>query len=206
MIAAMVRLVLAVLLALLVDGWSIAAHAQIFRWTDDQGHVHYTDGALGIPERYRSRATPIGLTNAPPAAPSRETTGATGAAVTGATIRFSPGERIMVDAKVNGRATVRLLLDTGADRTLISPKALGDAGVSMTGAATGSISGVTGQADAQAVAVDSLEVQQARVAKMAVVAFEMNRPGVDGLLGRDFLDQFHVTIDSAAGMVTIRPK
>ena len=194
------------LLALLVDGWSITAHAQIYRWTDDEGHVHYTDGALGVPERYRSRATPIGLTNAPPAAPSREGAPATGAAVSGATIRFSPGDRIMVDAKINGRATVRLLLDTGADRTLISPKALGDAGVSMTSAAPGSISGVTGQADAQAVAVDSLEVQQARVAKMAVIAFEMNRPGVDGLLGRDFLDQFHVTIDSAAGMVTIRPK
>jgi hypothetical protein len=29
---------------------------------------------------------------------------------------------------------------------------------------------------------------------------------MDGLLGRDFLDQFKVTIDSAAGRVTLSPK
>jgi hypothetical protein len=204
MIAAMVRIAFAVLLVLLIDGASIVAQAQIYRWTDDQGRIHYTDGVLGIPERYRSSAAPIGLSNAPPAPPTRDAPA--GSPVTGATIRFTPGERIMVDAKLNGSTTVRLLLDTGADRTLISPKALGAAGVTMSGAPTGSIAGVTGQADAQAVAVDLLEIQQARVTKMQVIAFEMNRPGVDGLLGRDFLDHFHVTIDSAAGTVAIRPR
>ena len=204
MIAPVIWMALAVLLALLVDGASIAVHAQVYRWMDEQGHAHYADGLYGIPERYRSRAVPIGLTNSPPAPPGRDA--AAGAQAAGAMVRFTPGERIMVDAKLNGRTTVRLLLDTGADRTLISPKVLGDAGVSMLGAASGPIVGVTGQAEAQAAAVDSLEIQEARVTKMPVIAFEMNRPGVDGLLGRDFLDHFHVTIDSAAGTVTIRPK
>jgi hypothetical protein len=34
----------------------------------------------------------------------------------------------------------------------------------------------------------------------------MNDPNGDGLLGRDFLDQFTVTIDTAAGRVTLSPK
>ncbi len=35
---------------------------------------------------------------------------------------------------------------------------------------------------------------------------EAGEPGIDGLLGRDFLDQFTVTIDTAAGRVTLRPR
>jgi predicted aspartyl protease len=124
----------------------------------------------------------------------------------GATIRFTPGERIMVDATINGRSRVRLLLDTGADRTLIAPRALDDAGVSMRGAIKGAIVGVTGRADAHGVAVDSLEVQDARVSGMLVIAYDMQSPGVDGLLGRDFLEHFNVNIDSVTGVVTIGPK
>jgi hypothetical protein len=189
-------------------GWLMGADpasAQFYKWTDEQGTTHYTDGLHGVPERYRAKAVLLGYRNSPPPPPGSQP--ATSSAVTGgATIRFNPGERIMVDAKLNGRGSVRLLLDTGADRTLISPKALSGAGVSMLGAVSGPILGVTGQAEAQGVALDSLEIQDARVTRMPVIAYDMNRPGFDGLLGRDFLERFHVTIDSAAGTVTIRPK
>jgi hypothetical protein len=193
-----------VLLPFFVLAVPFAAYAQIYRWTDDAGHGHYTEGIDTIPERYRSRAVPMGLVNRPVAPSDRDAP--SGVPANGAVVPFAPGERILVEAMLNGRTTVRLLLDTGADRTLISPKALGDAGVSFRDARSRPIIGVTGQVDAQAVAIDSLEVQQARVTRIPVIAFDMNRPGVDGLLGRDFLDRFHVTIDSGAGTVTIRPR
>jgi hypothetical protein len=59
----------------------------------------------------------------------------------------------------------------------------------------------------QFVVVDSMEVGEARVGKMPVGSYEL--PGTqagDGLLGRDFLDQFTVTIDSSVGVVTLAPK
>ena len=31
------------------------ADAQMYRWTDDAGGVHYTDGPNSVPERFRSR-------------------------------------------------------------------------------------------------------------------------------------------------------
>ncbi len=39
-----------------------------------------------------------------------------------------------------------------------------------------------------------------------VLAHNAGEPGIDGLLGRNFRDQFTVTIDTAAGRVTLGPK
>jgi hypothetical protein len=181
------------------------AAAEIYRWTDEAGHSHYAEGLDSVPEQFRAWATPLGLRNAPALSPRTSTRrqGPSG----GAWIRFTPGERIMVDARVNGSHSVRLLLDTGADRTLISPRALVAAGVSLTrGSMTGSISGVTGTADVQAVALDSLEVGEARVGRLRVISYDMNQSGYDGLLGRDFLEQFNVSIDSSRGLVSIAPR
>jgi aspartyl protease/uncharacterized protein DUF4124 len=179
------------------------AAAEIYRWIDDRGSAHYADNLSNVPDPYRSRAEPVGLGRIPVTESGPRATWPTRST---ATIRFTPGERIMVEATINGRSSVRLLLDTGADRTLIAPRALDDAGVSMRGAIKGAIVGVTGRADAHGVTVDSLEVQDARVSGMLVIAYDMKSPGVDGLLGRDFLEHFNVNIDSVTGVVTIGPK
>jgi len=182
------------------------ARAQIYRYIDERGNAHYVDGLDSVPQRYRSRATSLGMRNtpvAPPTAGPAEKPGAGGPT----TISFKPGERILADARINGRTPVRLLLDTGADRTVIAPRALVAAGVSLTrGTTAGQIVGVTGATDVQGVVLESLEVGSSRVGKLAVVSHDINQSGVDGLLGRDFLEQFKVTIDSARGQVTIAPK
>jgi Aspartyl protease/Domain of unknown function (DUF4124) len=182
------------------------AAAEIYKCTDDSGHSHYVDGIDGVPEPYRARAGAVGLRNAP--ASSTITQPALPQAPSGGTtIRYTPGERIMVDARVNGTHSVRLLLDTGADKTLIAPRALVAAGVSLARASIkGSIVGVTGNVDVQGVKIDSLEVGEARVGPLLVVSYDMNQPGSDGLLGRDFLERFNVAIDSSRGVVTVSPK
>jgi predicted aspartyl protease len=113
----------------------------------------------------------------------------------------------MVTAKINGGGTTQLILDTGAQGTVISPTALAALGVSYRGAMRGSIKGVTGDANVLAVRVDSIEVEGARVGPLMVVAHDAGLGGGrDGLLGRDFLDHFVVTIDSSARVVTLTPK
>ncbi|MDO8476552.1 MAG: retroviral-like aspartic protease family protein [Candidatus Rokubacteria bacterium] len=180
------------------------AHAQLYRWTDEKGETHFGQGVDSIPERYRSRASAVGRVDPPPA-PS----GPAAATVTdGVTrIRFAPGLPIMVTAKINGRAPVQLVLDTGATRTTISPTALIGLGVTYRDAPKVQIRGVTGSASAYLVSLESVEVGGARVGPLRVFSHDAQLGrGAEGLLGRDFLDHFRVTIDNARGVVELAPK
>lgn len=199
----MLRLVPFLLAVLLVAGSPKGIDAQIYKWVDDNGVPHYADGIDSVPGRYRSRATPMGLKNEPAPGP---TTGAKPASG-GTSIKFTPGQRIMVDVRINGSGDAQLMLDTGADRTLISPRALQAAGVRIAApAASGQIVGATGSERISFVVVESLEVGEARVGRMPVGAHNLPAEVGDGLLGRDFLDQFNVNIDSGKGVVTLSPK
>jgi len=205
----MLQVALLFLAVLLVLGRPATVGAQIYRWVDDNGVPHFADGIGSIPDRYRSRAVPLGLKNAPAPGPSEpDAGGAKPGSSGGTTIRYTPGQRIMVDVRINGSAAARLLLDTGADRTLISPRALQAAGVRIAApAATGQIVSATGSEQIQFVVVDSLEIGDARVGRMPVGSYNLpSTDAGDGLLGRDFLDQFNVNIDSSRGVVTLAPK
>jgi predicted aspartyl protease len=193
-------------LSVLIAGLPGPGYAQIFRYTDERGQNHYVDGLENIPERHRATATPLGLRNAPTPTPTSAPTAARSAGTT--VIKYTPGQRVMVDVKINGGFSAQLLLDTGADRTMISPRTLQAAGVAISRpVATGTITGVTGTDRLDYVVVDSLEIGEARVGRMPVGSYELAGTGAgDGLLGRDFLDQFKVTFGSAKGEVHLAPK
>jgi aspartyl protease len=199
--------VVGIAISLLIAAPARSAQAQYLRYTDERGQNHYVDGLEKVPERFRSTATPLGLRNAPPPPPDASApvpARPPGAAV----IKYTPGQRIIVDVRINGAFTAPLLLDTGADRTMISPRTLQAAGVAITRpVATGSITGVTGTDRISYVVVESLEVGEARVGRMPVGSYELAGTGAgDGLLGRDFLDQFKMTFDAARGEVHLTPK
>jgi predicted aspartyl protease len=181
--------------------------AQIYRYTDERGQNHYVDGLENVPGRHRATATPLGMRNAP--APAAPTTAPADSRPAGATVvKYTPGQRIMVDARINGAFNARLLLDTGADRTMISPRTLQAAGVAISRpVGTGTVTGVTGTDRINYVLVDSIEVGEARVGRMPVGSYELAGTGAgDGLLGRDFLDQFKITFDASRGEVHLAPK
>jgi hypothetical protein len=182
------------------------ATAQMFRWIDEHGHVHYGTGLDGVPERYRSQATPVGSVNSAPAAepaamPRSSTTPET-------VIRFTPGKHIVVDVTINGSTNAKLYLDTGAGSTLISPRVLAAAGVSLSRGQRAVTRGVAAgtDVDVMVVPVESLEVGEAKVGRMLVTSYDMSIPDVDGLLGQDFLARFNVHIDPGNGVVKLTPK
>ena len=184
------------------------AFAQFYRWVDERGNAHYAEGFDNVPERYRGRAVPLGLRNSP--APAATAVG-TATEPSGSTneIRFVPGRHIIVDARINGGPLVKLILDTGAGNTLISPRALAASGVSLTrGTRAGKTRGVAKDVEVEVtqVPIDSLEVGGARVGRMVVASYDMDMNDVEGLLGQDFLGQFNVTIDSNEGVVKLVKK
>jgi len=182
--------------------------AQFYRWVDEQGTAHFAEGIDNVPQRYRSVAVPLNMRNRPAAAPET-TSAATRATGSPAEIRFVPGRHIIVDARINAGPTVKLILDTGAGGTLISPRALAASGVSLTrGTRVGRSRGIAKDVEVEVtqVVIDSLEVGGARVGRMVVASYDMDMAEVEGLLGQDFLGQFNVTIDSNEGVVKLVKK
>ena len=186
---------------LLAGGAAIPASAQdpdtqVYRWVDDQGTVHYSTGVESVPERHRPDARPLPV--APPG-PAPEPPGSV-------TIRFTPGAPILVQATLNDAGTVVLVLDTGADRTMISPAALERLGVALPRTYQVEVRGVTGAARADLVWLSSIGVDGLAVGPLAVVAHDPGLRAAEGLLGRDFLGAHAITIDALTGVVTIRAK
>lgn len=177
------------------------ADAQVYHWVDDQGVVHYTTGIESVPERYRDGARVLASSPADAPASDAPVLGRTG----GATIPFVAGQPIVVAAQINGAGPVMLVLDTGADRTMVAPAALLRIGIAASGAYRAEVRGVTGTTQADVVWVSSLEVGGARAGPLAIVAHDAELTEADGLLGRDFLSLFSVAIDARASVVTLEP-
>jgi predicted aspartyl protease len=195
----------ALALALLL-GIGAPAAAEVYRWLDERGNAHYTESIHTIPEAYRAGASPLGMRNAPVSAAEKPAANP-GAPSGGALIRYAPGQRILVDVRLNGRTSARLVLDTGADGTLINPRSLIAAGVRMNSpVGRGQGRGVTGSESMLYFQLDSLEIGEARAEKLVVAAHEMGWGDTDGLLGRDFLNRFQVSIDAGRGLVTLTPR
>lgn len=174
------------------------AWAQLYRWSDSNGTIYYTTDLATIPLAYRDSARDIGAPTPgplPPAAPP---------APAGVTIPYTGGP-LVVSASLNG-TPLRLIVDTGADRTLISPAAMARAGVDVTQGTAVQIRGVTGDAVATLVLVPRLDLAGTRVGPVAVVVHALAGLSVDGLLGRDVLDAFTVTIDTVSQSAILVPR
>ena len=172
----------------------------VYYWVDEKGVQNYTTRLENIPEPYRPSAESLSLP-APPAAPPELESGPSQKGFT--RIPFVPGSPVLISARINGGGPVILILDTGADRTVVSPSVLSKLGVSNEGALRGLIKGVTGTSYADAVWVTSIEVGETKAGPLLVIAHDAGLRGADGLLGRDFLANFNVTIDPKEGVVTL---
>jgi len=178
------------------------ARADIYYWVDDQDTQHYTTRLESIPEPYRAKAQHLSLPTSPPAPPELERS----PMLKGLTkIPFTPGLPMLVSAKINGAGPITLILDTGADRTMVSPEALQRLGISTENGPRGILKGVTGASYVDAVWVNSVEVGEARVGPLLIIAHDGDLKTADGLLGRDFLAHFNVTIDAKERVVTLAP-
>ena len=115
----------------------------MYRWTDEQGGIHYSQGIYSVPERFRSNAQLLAYPERP-AAPAESTSAAGAAAFKGTRIPFTPGKPIMVSAKINGGGSAQLMLDTGASVTVINPRVLAGMGIGASEALRGSVRSATG--------------------------------------------------------------
>jgi len=184
-------------LATLIVLTSTPAAAQLYRWTGAEGTVYYTTDPAVIPVPYRQSIKDTG-------SPTPGPVEATPSAARGVLIPYAGGP-LIVDASLNG-VSLRLLVDTGAERTLISPTAMARAGFNVAIGTSVQIRGVTGDATATMVVVPHLDVAGTRVGPLGVIVHPLAGEDVDGLLGRDVLDAFTVTVDAPNRRAFLTPR
>lgn len=109
-------------------------------------------------------------------------------------------EGMIVDALLNKKVRVSLILDTGASLVLLSPRIGKELGLETTALKKGVITKISmadgSEADARLIILDSVDVEgvQAKNIEGAILLNE----GVkhDGLLGRSFLNKFNFQVDT----------
>lgn len=119
------------------------------------------------------------------------------------------GRSLVVRARLNGARDARLIVDTGAELTVLSHAVALEAGLlpSQTVATvTLNTAGGSVRADVFRVGLVSLGEAEARNVTAAVHDLSDAPAGIDGLLGLTFLDRFLVTMDAQKGELQLKPR
>ncbi len=169
---------------------------EFYRWVEENGRIHITDNFLSIPQIYLDKVEKRRFLSTNRAI--RHLTART-QLVSSARWIVVPftrrGNRILVEGIVNGRSTIKFILDTGADLTIIPRSLVQQSGISVDSSTTVPVTGIGGTVFRPLVKIDSLKVGEAEVRNLDVIVSEDASLSGQGLLGGDFLGQFLVGID-----------
>jgi clan AA aspartic protease (TIGR02281 family) len=188
-------------------GWG-----KIYKWTDDNGKVHFTDNPATIPDAYhnqiethashrsasddlvprqvRSQPTPSHAARPPQAfvVPLRRT-----------------GNALLVQVTIDGFVRAPLMVDTGASFTVIATQTAQRLGLNLHRAATIPMRSASGVFFAHFTKVRSIKVGDAVVKDVEVVVHDISPGREQGLLGMSFLDHFNVTIHTLQDAMDLTP-
>jgi gag-polyprotein putative aspartyl protease/Bacterial SH3 domain len=160
-----------------------------------------TDASKGLEKFFKSLPAEPSLPLSSPV--SSTSTGDFGAKTITVPVLMN-GASVIVPVIVNGTLRANLALDTGATITVVSRRiasalALSTLGVSKVGTVAGIIT-------VPVVRLGSLKVGDAQVHDLVVSVHDFSTdPRVEGLLGLDFLKNFHVSLDARRSLLILNP-
>ncbi len=193
------------------------ARAEIYKWTDSSGRIHFTHDLNQVPANQR-RAAETSSQQAPArkavqtysspakASPTRASTQSRSGAATGKKthqIRVEKaGNSMRVVVRLNDRLRVPFIIDTGASDVVVPRSVVEELGIDLRDARTAHYSTANGTIEAVLITLDSVELGGARAEGVpAAVSDSMGF----GLLGLSFFNRFNYNIDTARGLVTLVP-
>ena len=119
------------------------------------------------------------------------------------------GGSLVVPVTLNNERDVELILDTGATMTVLSTNVAIELGLlSNTQTRVTTVNTAGGPVQVNLTQIDSIQIETAKARNVSVVIHDLPeaQPGVDGLLGMSFLNNFLVTLDSDQGQLHLRPR
>jgi clan AA aspartic protease (TIGR02281 family) len=187
------------------------ARAEIYRWTDASGQLHYTESLARVPPEHRDEALRAALR---PATHSVQTFSGPGegeaprprSARADGVVRIPfvrEGTLMRVDARLNDAVDTPFLIDTGASGVMLPSRVAHQLGIPVN-ADTPHVEVLTanGRVTHPVVRLDSVEVGGARVEGLEAT---LNPSMEIGLLGGSFFNNFVYRVDAAEGVITLTP-
>lgn len=110
--------------------------------------------------------------------------------------------RLFVDAFLNGQGPFRFLVDSGADRSVVSTEVA--AALALPEAGTVMLQSMAGRSQVTTVALESLRVGTSHTENLLVPALPGAAIGADGLLGIDALATQRILLDYQRRRVTVQ--
>lgn len=192
----------------------VPCDAEMYRWIDEKGTLHFADDLSKVPEKYRPDAE---LRKAPPEIkdtpalekqerpppslgfPSpRPKTDPQGFEVN----LLRKHELWLAEVILNGRTKQYFIVDTGASFTLISRQTAYELGIPINETTPFiRVASVSDVLLTPLVTLRSVRVGSAEVENVDALVYTM--PSYQGLLGNSFLNKFKVVIDSLNGKMTL---
>ena len=187
------------------------AYAEMYKWVDEKGGVHFADDLSKIPEKYRLdvefRQTPKEI---PAPKKEEEPSPALAPPKLSEPVGFEipikiKGEVAVAEVILNGREKHEFIVDTGASFTNISWKMANDLGITIDeNTPFLPVATASNMVLYPLVTLKSVRVEKAEVEDVDVLI--NNLPGdMGGLLGNSFLHKFKVVLDPSSGKMTLFP-
>ena len=112
--------------------------------------------------------------------------------------------RVLAPVMINGQGPFRFIVDTGANRSAVSPRVVAKLGLDASAARPIDVHGVTGTAELPAVEFEDFRAGEIDLGRVRVpVLSDAVFAGADGILGVDGLQQTRIEVDFAADRVNV---
>jgi len=187
---------------------ALAANAEMYKWVDEKGTVHFTDDISSIPEKYREV---IEMRKTPTSKPGQEVREKPAPATPqeiskpeGFEVRLIRKHELWLsEVLLNNRLRSYFIVDTGASFTLINWQMSKELGITVNeNTPFLPIYTASQLIFTPLVTVKSIRVGEAEVENVDVLIHNLPSDAA-GLLGNSFLNKFRVVLDSAQGKMTL---
>ncbi|HEX9880361.1 MAG TPA: TIGR02281 family clan AA aspartic protease [Candidatus Binatia bacterium] len=177
--------------------------AELYRWQDERGVVHFSDNPHNIPKEFKEDATLI-RSVAPLSGNQTYPVEARKASIE----LKKRGMTAVVQATINDLTQADFILDTGASYTVISSDVAQRVNIDLDkNYPKVRLQTANGIIDAPLVTLESVDINGMRVAGLTAAVHDFSQDdSVAGLLGLNFLNHFRMDLDTENGILVLERK